>query len=426
MLKSITHSIGVFSAIGLGLMALPTFAEDKHASSFSEAYFDALLLGTQRAQTMLPDMTNSAEVVARLLVDGGDFYIASVRPDFMSEGTSRSGGFMFLQEYQSAENISEKDVVIVSWTDTSAENLNLIARLHESGAFIIGIGPVLPGNDCKEFLARTSIFLEASLPLPPTVTTPFKGETYPLISLQNLAILWTFSGEIVSALTRLGHMPTMYQSVLVTGARQRNSRLKGLRFHEMGDVPAVDAIKLGETYLQELASCFQSLRDRENGAFSEVSRAAAKTLRAGNNVHAFLIPHFPIYQHGAPGDPMLMQHIKRCTGAAPSTSELEENLKPGDLFMMFGYYRRPQEAYTVAHRRGVRIVEIITGTDEPETGGPLPDHVIRPWWPYGDSLVAIPGYDTKILPSSGILQTAIYWAVVGSTALELDSNDLNR
>ena len=91
--------------------------------------------------------------------------------------------------------------------------------------------------------------------------------------------------------------------------------------------------------------------------------------------------------------------------------------------MMFGYYRRPREAYALAHRRGVRTVEVISGTDEPERGGPQPDYVIRPSWPYGDSLVDVPGYDVKILPSSGIVQAAIYWAVVGSMVHELDAAD---
>ena len=214
---------------------------------------------------MLPSMTGPAETVAKLLVEGGDFYIASVRPDFMSEGTTRSGGFMFLKNYEPAIKLSERDAVIVAWTNTSpAEDLDLITRLHASGAFVVGIGPAPSADKAKEFLGLTSTFIDTSLPLPGTVTAPFKDEAYPVISLQNLALLWTFSGEIVSALTRLDHMPTMYQSVLVPGARQRNTRLKGMRFHEKGTVSPVAPTKLGKAYLQELASSFQSLRDGES------------------------------------------------------------------------------------------------------------------------------------------------------------------
>lgn len=395
--------------------------EEDLVGAFSRAYFDALVVGIQRAHAILPSMTGPAEMVAKLLVEGGDCFIASVRPDFMSEGTTRSGGFMFLKEYEPAVKLSERDAVIVAWTNiSSAEDLDLITQLHASGAFIIGIGPAPSVDSAKAFLAMTSTFIDASLPLPATVTAPFKDETYPVVSLQNLALLWTFSGEVVSALTRLDHMPTMYQSVHVPGASQRNTRFKGMRFHEKGTVSPVAPTSLGKSYLQELANSFQSLRDHESGVIAEVSRVAAKTLRDGHNVHAFLVQHFPIHQHGAPGDPVLIQRIERSAGETPSTSQLEEKLKSGDLFMMVGYYRRPREAYAVAHGRGVRTVEVISGTDEPERGGPQPDYVIRPYWPYGDAVVAVPGYDVKILPSSGIVQAAIYWAVVGSMVHELD------
>ena len=95
----------------------------------------------------------------------------------------------------------------------------------------------------------------------------------------------------------------------------------------------------------------------------------------------------------------------------PDLSALEKKLRPGDLFFFLGYYRRPVEAYEIVRRRKGQIVEIITGTDEPDPGSPLPDYIIRPGWPYGDSLVPVPGYDIRILPASGILQTAMYWAV---------------
>jgi len=61
---------------------------------------------------------------------------------------------------------------------------------------------------------------------------------------------------------------------------------------------------------------------------------------------------------------------------------------------------------------------VITGDGSTDTG-PQPDSVIRPRWPFGDALTPVPGYDVEILPSSGIVQAAIYWAVVGSISQEL-------
>ncbi len=114
-----------------------------------------------------------------------------------------------------------------------------------------------------------------------------------------------------------------------------------------------------------------------------------------------------------------MQRLDVVRGETPDLSELDEVLRPGDLFFMLGYYRRPAAAYELARRRGCRIVEVITGTDEADPSGPTPDFAIRPGWPYRDALVQVPGYDIPILPASGIMQTAIYWAVVAEIAVRV-------
>ncbi|MYF93088.1 MAG: hypothetical protein F4184_13670 [Gemmatimonadetes bacterium] len=73
-------------------------------------------------------------------------------------------------------------------------------------------------------------------------------------------------------------------------------------------------------------------------------------------------------------------------------------------------------------RSGARIVEVITG--DGLDGPPQPDYVIRPKWPFGDAVTRVPRYDVEILPSSGIVQTAIYWAVVASIWQALSRQEL--
>ena len=39
------------------------------------------------------------------------------------------------------------------------------------------------------------------------------------------------------------------------------------------------------------------------------------------------------------------------------------------------------------------------------------------WCPSdGDAVVEVPGYDVRVIPTSGVLQTAIYWAIAGGMA----------
>ena len=170
--------------------------------------------------------------------------------------------------------------------------------------------------------------------------------------------------------------------------------------------------RLGGDYLDRMGVILRALIEEEAAAIEHVGAVCAEVLGAGRRIHAGLISHFPMYQLGAPGDPSYMRPLAWLQGESPQVAELEEKLRPGDLFFFLGYYRRPVEAYAAARRAGARIVEVITGdgTDDP----PSPDHVIRPKLPFGDAVTPVPGYDIEILPSSGIVQAAVYWEVVAS------------
>jgi len=373
-------------------------------------YLEALLAGVEGLGDRLPAVSDAAGRIAARLEAGGRLFLASVRPDFTSEGYTRSGGLMLAEEWSPGADLSPGDAVILGWSGAPPEReRELQQHLRSSGALVAAIGPARPGADPR----RDDLSLDSSVQLPEVVTAPFGGKAYPLISLQNLVVLWVLTGEIVAALTRAGRMPAMYQSVLVPGARDRNARFADSPFHETHRVPAIPAGRLGSDYLGRIGAILRALIEEEAGAIEAVGAVCAEVLEAGGRIHAGLISHFPMYQLGAPGDPPYMRPLARLRGESPRVAELEEKLRPGDLLFFLGYYRRPAEAYAAARRAGARIVEVITGdgTDAPP---PAPDCVIRPRWPFGDAVTPVPGYDVKILPSSGIVQAAVYWAVVAS------------
>ncbi len=378
---------------------------------FNTRFFTALLAGLDKSREALPHITRAAETVAARLLAGSELYIASARPDFISEGYIRSGGLMLLKEWRAELELAKPDTVLFGTTHPNADRA-LVQRLQQRGAHLVGPGPSL-ADDC-EYANFFDEYIPATPPLPSEVLGPFAGEPYPLLSLHNLVLLWALTGELVAALTRRGAMPTMYQSVLVPGARQRNQARSGHHFEQQHSVPAIAPGQLATAYIDALSACLDSLLETQTAAIAQVTRAAVDTLDSGRNVHAFLISHFPILQAGAPGDPGFMQRLEHISAESPSDAELEAKLQSGDLLFFLGYYNRPATAYQVARRAGARIAEIITGTAT--ATGPSPDYVIHPQWPFGDSLVQVPGYDIAILPSSGIVQAAIYWAVVGEMA----------
>ena len=75
-------------------------------------------------------------------------------------------------------------------------------------------------------------------------------------------------------------------------------------------------------------------------------------------------------------------------------------------------------------KRGATITEIITGL--PINAGSTPDLIIYPGWPYGDALIAVPQHVTEILSASGIVQTAIYWAILCTPSLSHTTDDNAR
>jgi hypothetical protein len=374
-------------------------------------YLAALLAGVEGLRPRLSVISEVADKVAGRLAADGRLLMASARPDFTSEGFIRSGGLMLAEEWAPETVLSPNDLVILGWSGAPPDQeLELLRDLRASGALIVGIGPAAwAGADSQ---MGADLFLESAIPLPEVATAPFGGEGYPLISLQNLVVLWTFTGEIVAALSRIGRMPAMYQSVLVAGARDRNARFVGSRFHQTHQVSAIPPGQVGGDYLDAIGAILCALIEEEAGAIDRVGAVCAQVLNAGRVIHAGMISHFPVYQHGAPGDPLYMRRLARLDGESPSVAELERELQFGDLFFFLGYYRRPTQAYQVARRAGARIVEVITG--DGLDGSPQPDYVIRPKWPFGDAVTRVAGYDVEILPSSGIVQAAIYWAVVAA------------
>ena len=214
-------------------------------------------------------------------------------------------------------------------------------------------------------------------------------------------------------------MPALFQSVLVPGARQRNESVGTKCFHETHEVPPLAGGQLAAAYLEAIVRCLREVRGRQIETVGQVADACADVLARGNRIRSFLISHFPCHQAGAPGDPGFMDRLAIVHGETPDLPELEESLQAGDLFFFLGYFRRPGAAYEIARRRKCRIVEVISGTAEAAPAGPRPDFVIEPGWPFTDALVDVPGYDIRILPASGIMQTAVYWAVVAEIAAHL-------
>lgn len=363
-------------------------------------YLDRLLTSLRAMERDLPAITAAAEQAADRLVAGGRIFLAGYQ-GFVSEGLGRAGGMMTVKALEDPLGLGPNDVVVLGGVAkmTPAENA-IIQGTARAGAMLIlyapedwtsdGRGPHVPGADTPGVL--------------PTIS--------PLIAAE----LWAFTGELVAALTRRGKMPPMYQSIVVPGGPARNASHLNLAW-EPTPPAAVAPGLLGRTYLARLVECLGHLRGSQLPRFAEAGRLSARALQDLHDVWYAAVGHMPPYEYGLVG----AEGLAKAMPPNPDLPGAEKLMKPGDVIWYVGYYEPFGPWVETAHQRGARIVTVTSGTPQRPATDLGADVNITGCWPYGDALVEVPGYDVKILPPSGVVQSAAYWLLVAETQAAFSS-----
>ncbi len=348
----------------------------------------------------LPHLTAAAEQVASRMVAGGKLWLAGDK-GFILEGLVRAGGTTAAKRLAKPTDLASGDTVLLgSLTGAGASDVSLLAAAAEQGALAVFFAPCnLPGSH---------VFIDAC-------TAPASDPAQvPTVSPALTASLWSFTGELVAALTRQGKMPPMYQSVLVAGGRERNQERAKLQWEPLSIAPVRPGL-LGRTYLARLANDLRELGATQLDEFAAAGRLAAAARRAGRTAWYGSLGHLPPELPGQVGDPGVLTPIP--TGATPE--KLPTVLKPGDVVLYVGYYEPYGPWVETVHQCGAKIVTVVSGTPERRAEDMGADISIRGCWAYGDALVEVPGYDVRILPPSGVIQSAAYWMLVAETAAAL-------
>jgi hypothetical protein len=93
----------------------------------------------------------------------------------------------------------------------------------------------------------------------------------------------------------------------------------------------------------------------------------------------------------------------------------DEELQAGDFIAIIEYIYVPRERLDKIKAKGARSAWIGVPMGD-DLDYPGLDIFIDPFWRFGDAVVEIPGYDVKIMPPSGVLQSMIYWLLSGEAA----------
>ncbi len=378
-------------------------------------YRNALLAQVARLETSMPEITRAADAVAERLVNGGNLYAAG-QEAFVIEAYVRAGGMMMLEPLTEKTVLSAKDVLFVgAWSNHDEATAVEARRAREAGAYVLLFSPAFEEpNPPLAMLCDAHVvnFAEEGAP-----AVPLKGGTRigSTAALFDVTALWTATGEIVGAMTRKGKMPVMYQSVVVPGGRDRNgkynARKDGVkpRFHDDLSVPPQPEGKLGRAYLETIRRQVSGLRGLVLDQLSAAAALMAERLRAGGAVYVQTVSHFTEFEVRSTRVPAWA-----CAATPPpKPAELAAAMRPGDLYFELGYVDlREPYIEAVRHAKGSSVVALCHSSVAP-LDGLQPEILIDSQWVYGDAGVLLPGYDIQILPTSGVLQTAIFWTVVG-------------
>ena len=153
----------------------------------------------------------------------------------------------------------------------------------------------------------------------------------------------------------------------------------------------------------------------------------AGVIKAGHKSWVLVLGHNLPYQLGLSGDPGLLDAslFFKLLNLPPAEmpDQILATIGPVDGLVYVGGYAFPDFGWDERlYNMGVPFV-LVTGGREtnPVTPGPEEIH-IDPYWEHGDACVEIPGYDIKILPPSGVIQTAALWMISGEIAGHMASD----
>lgn len=227
-------------------------------------------------------------------------------------------------------------------------------------------------------------------------------EHFPLDTVANVVALWAWTAEFVSACTRLGKTPVLYQSYGLPGGRERATKYQGKRFHDDPRIKPIAAAELGGQYLQQL----DRMLARIEAQMPKIRKAAQWRRQAASATTLFTGHMFPRHAQDARA-PALSD---LAAVAAWEDKELLETNHPPDFVLYIGYQFAPKKL--IAQAREMKLKLVYSDVQPNEPAEPASNILyIDPAWPMADGCVNVPDYDVPILPASGVVQAAIYWAI---------------
>ena len=367
----------------------------------SDIYYTWLKSCISAIRRDIPTHTASAQEAAQLFVKECRDIGAWGDSVFVSEFTSRAGGIM---PVQSVTPQSTNMIVLMTLRESNiSADLDQASQFAKQGNKVIVIARKSLLSKAKALSSSVDLIDNHAAPNGGLIAVNGKWQV-PTDPTASIACLWTWTGEFVAACTRLGNTPPMWQSIMVPGAAERNAKYAGRKFLDQCP-PAVSAGKIGKEYLNALEKTLAEVYTKDGATIKAAAKQASRAKTAGGNLYAAFMGHALEVQLGCDFDPGVFKPI--------ANAKLTSN----DFVLSVGYDRvlSGEEWNFVSERAreaGASVAWSFTSYKPAEVKSVRSNELyIDQRWLLGDAVVSIPGYDVKILPSSGVIGEAILWSI---------------
>ncbi|HOY57586.1 MAG TPA: hypothetical protein PK640_05530 [Verrucomicrobiota bacterium] len=327
-------------------------------------------------------ITQSAEQAAGDFLAGGNLWAAGRQGDFVAEACGRAGGLMSVAPL-GEPSPTNRDVILFAVPGRLVESdSDKITQWEKKGVRVVG------------FHSPAGVF----------------ADRFPLDTVANVSDLWIWTGEFVAACTRRGKMPVLYQSYGLPGGPERGKKYQGKRFHDDLVIQPIGPGVLGREYLSQISRMLAGIQSTQ---MPRIVQAAQWWRQASSNSSTILVTGHMFPRHAE--DPRSIPCGRFEQAPAWEDKVLVDAAHPPEFVLYLGYQYGPRKLVDWAGASGVKLV--YTTVQPVQPAQPASNIVyLNLGWPLTDACVRVPGYDVPIMPASGVLQAAIYWALASERA----------
>ncbi len=385
------HSKGILrSTLVLGTMLW--LAGTARGSGGAAAYIPRLLHRVAQWRAALPALQTTAREAAIKVIHGGHLYVAGGQQSFVAEAVGRSGGLMLIKSYHPGTVLGPKDTILAAAAGPmpGPALTRLLLKAREAHSVVIFFAGIPPAPSAGVYPRSTASGIGRSGR--PSIRTT---------SVSNVIGMWAWTAEFITACVDDGRMPNLYQSYGRPGGRARDAKLMGAAFQQRSTVTPASAANLGRRYLTGVTAALRQVWRHDRRDLWRAARWIRAAHRSGHTIDVLYEAHmFPAEMRNGPTPPWFQP------AHAPEPSG------PGDVALVLGYQLFNEPPIDSILRGGGACI-LTCSVPPPASFTTNPRHIyLNPYWAVDDALLKLKGYDVKVLPISGIMQSAIYWQLV--------------